>query len=268
MKEAIILLLKGFLVGTAKMIPGVSGSVLAISLGLYEKILLAISRFFDNVKKNIRFLLPLGIGILMAIVLTSKIIAYLILNYLTPTLFLFCGLILGGLPTLCRKINFKTLNLSEIVFLLIPFLGVVIPIFISDFMIDRTTNNFFVIVGLGMIDALATIIPGLSGTALLMMIGYYSFVVTNIGNPSLNNIYILISFGLGFIINIILLVRTMHYLLENHHKKTYLAIIGFTSSSIILVLYKALSVSFTFPVLVISIILLIIGFVVGYYLED
>ncbi len=268
MKEFIILILKGFLIGIAKIIPGVSGSVLAISLGIYEKFLKAIGKFFDNVKKNTNFLLPLGIGILVSIVLTSKIVSYLMQNYLTPTLFLFIGLIIGGIPHLYKKINIKKINFSNILYLLIPFLLVVIPIFATNSMADKTTTNFFIIFVLGMIDALATIIPGLSGTAILMMIGYYTFVITNIGNPSLNNLSILIPFGLGFMITIILSVKTMHYLLENHHQKTYLSIIGFTLSSIIVILNKALSISFTVPILIISLVLLVIGFIIGHYLED
>jgi putative membrane protein len=119
-----------------------------------------------------------------------------------------------------------------------------------------------------MIDAVATIVPGLSGTSILMMMGYYTFVITNIGNASLANINILLPFGLGFVITIILLVKVMHYLLENHNNKTYLAIIGFTLSSIVVVLYKALSISFTIPTLLLSVIVLIIGIFIGLRFEE
>ena len=93
MKENIRLIVKGLIIGLGKIIPGVSGGMLAISLGVYEKGLDALSHFFRNVKENTKFLCLLGLGILISVVLMSKLIKFSLDNYYLPTMLLFIGLI-------------------------------------------------------------------------------------------------------------------------------------------------------------------------------
>ena len=100
MKENIRLIVKGLIIGLGKIIPGVSGGMLAISLGVYEKGLDALSHFFRNVKENTKFLCLLGLGILISVVLMSKLIKFSLDNYYLPTMLLFIGLIAGGLHKL------------------------------------------------------------------------------------------------------------------------------------------------------------------------
>ena len=103
----LILLLKGFIIGIAKIIPGVSGALIAISFGIYEKAIKAISNFFENPINNFLFLFPIGLGVLLSISLTSGLILYFINNYYFPTILLFIGLIMGGIPSLIDNINIK-----------------------------------------------------------------------------------------------------------------------------------------------------------------
>ena len=102
-----ILIIKGFIIGIAKIIPGVSGSLVALNLGLYERGIEAISNFFNNVKSNMIFLLNVGIGIIISIIIGSKVIDYALLKFYFPTILLFIGLLIGTIPNLFKKANIK-----------------------------------------------------------------------------------------------------------------------------------------------------------------
>ena len=103
-KDSLILFIKGFILGIANIIPGVSGGTLAVSLGLYEKILDAIGTLFKNFKNNVKFLTPIILGIVVSILSTSKLVSYALANFKAQTVFLFVGLIFGGTSLLMRKI--------------------------------------------------------------------------------------------------------------------------------------------------------------------
>ena len=105
MKEIFGLFIKGLIIGIGQIIPGVSGGMLAISLGLYEKGINAISNFFSNVKENLKFLVPIALGIITSILYISKVIKYFLSAYYLPTMLLFIGLIVGGVPPLIDKIK-------------------------------------------------------------------------------------------------------------------------------------------------------------------
>ena len=89
-------LYRGFFIGISDLIPGVSGGTIAFILGIYDELLASISGFFSrNWKKHIGFLLPLGIGIGITLLLFSRVIEYLLKNYYAPTQFFFLGLVIG-----------------------------------------------------------------------------------------------------------------------------------------------------------------------------
>ena len=98
-------LLKGFIIGIGKIIPGVSGSVLAITLGVYDKSVEYINNFKHNKKESLKYLLPLGIGIIISIIIFSKIITILLDKYYQINMLFFIGLIIGGLPEIIKKVK-------------------------------------------------------------------------------------------------------------------------------------------------------------------
>src|SRR5574344_1712746 len=105
MKKNIMLVIKGFIMGIANIIPGVSGGTLALILGIYEDFIGAISHFFSNFKKNISFLIPIAIGMVLAIVSLSRVIDYSYNHFPIPTSLFFVGLVLGGIPMLLSKVK-------------------------------------------------------------------------------------------------------------------------------------------------------------------
>ena len=105
--NTIILFIKGLIIGIGKIIPGVSGAVLAIILKLYDRGLESIVNFFSNPKENILFLLKVGLGIITGIIFFSNIINYTLSNYYVCTMLLFIGLIIGGIPSILKEVDKK-----------------------------------------------------------------------------------------------------------------------------------------------------------------
>ena len=121
MKNDLLLMIKGFFIGIANVIPGVSGGTIAITMGIYERLINAISHFFSNLKENIKLLISVGIGAGLAVLLMSKLISYSLDNYPIPTTIFFIGLILGGMPMLFKKTKGDYRNIPNSLILLISF---------------------------------------------------------------------------------------------------------------------------------------------------
>ena len=225
------LIIKGFVVGVGKIIPGVSGAMLAMFMGIYEDLMEAVTRFFDDKRKHFWLLFNFGIGLFLAIVIFSKIILFLLNNYYDITIYLFLGLITGTVLKFRKNIVFskKNLLLFVISFLFIFFL----PFLKNDgvFVFQESLFNYFYVVLLGVIDAFTSIVPGISGTAIFMMLGSYEFVLSILGTPfSL----IFIIYLLGMIIGVILTSCLMYYLLKRFKEEVNVVIFAFAIASLVL----------------------------------
>lgn len=213
-----ILIIKGLIVGLGKIIPGVSGSILAIRLNIYEDMIYSINNLFN--KKSIIFLTKIGIGIVLAIIFGSNIITYLLSKFYLVTMILFTVLIATGIPSVIKESSNYFLSLLSCIIYLILLNIPNINIF----------NNYFFI---GFLESLTTIIPGISGTALFMSFGLYDELLYLFSNIYLINIGILLPFSIGFIIGTIIVVKFIEYCLNNYKSKTYSVILGLLIGSII-----------------------------------
>ena len=274
MKDTFILFVKGLVIGMGQIIPGVSGGMLAITFGLYERGVNAISNFFRNIKENIRFLFPLGLGILFSILMTSKIIKYFLASYYLPTMLLFIGLIVGGIPPLFSKVK-NTYNKKNIITLIIIFLLVTsLSLFKGNNNINLD-NSIFTNISLffiGIIYAATMVIPGVSGTAIMMLIGYYDLILTIISNLTnfnyiFSNSNLIIPLSIGFVFGIISISRLMNYLLKKHEIITYYGIIGLVLSSILILFSKTFNSYYSITQIIIGLILLVIGYLITRKLE-
>lgn len=286
MKENIFLVIKGFIMGIANVIPGVSGGTLALTLGIYEKLIKAISHFFKNLKDNIKFLLPLGIGMVLAVITMSNVIDYSFKNFPLPTTLFFMGLVVGGVPILYKRVQGtkESKKVSSYVIGSITFIFV-IALALSDqlFNINITANlsnmNFFEYILLflvGIIAAATMVIPGVSGSLVLMLLGYYYPIlelVTEI--TKFNNLFTNIItggvFGLGILVGIVGVSKLIEFLLEKYEVKTYFGVLGFILSSIIAIPIAALvgrTGIFAIPHVIAAVIFLALGVVIGYKLGE
>ena len=278
MKDKIILVLKGMLIGVANIIPGVSGGTLMITLGLYEEVIDTISHFFKNFKKNLKFVIPLGIGMVLAILLLSKLISLCLDKYPFPTTFFFIGLILGGIPLLWRKTSAAKKKMSNWLVFLITFAIVFAFAFLKsgDFVVDLnslTPVGYITLFIVGIISAATMVIPGISGSFVLMMLGYYEPIVNTIKDLTKfdllgHNLLILIPFGIGIIVGIVLVAKLIEYLLRKYPVKTYYGVLGFVLASIVAIVKPIFSFTPTLIEVIISFILIVVGGLIAYKLGD
>ena len=245
----IILVLKGFIMGIANIIPGVSGGTLAITLGIYEKFIDAISHFMKNIKENIMFLLPVVIGMGLSLVTMSNVVSYAFDKLPIPTTLFFMGLVIGGIPLITSKVS-KKKDSNKTVNYIITFLtfALVIVLAFSNEIFGSGLGNanfenidltgYILLLLVGMVAAGTMIIPGISGSLVLMLLGYYLPVVDcikefthfkNIGS----NFFILGFFGVGVLVGIVLIAKLIEWLLKKYETKTYYGVIGFIVASVI-----------------------------------
>ena len=272
MKDKITLFLKGFVMGIANIIPGISGGTLALTLGIYEKLIDIISHFTKNIKENIKFIILLGSGIVLSILLFSNIISYCLENYRFPTILFFIGIIIGGLPLLLKKVK-GTSNISNYIIFSITFMIIMIMTFASvkDNNISLSVINIGTIIGLfisGVIAATTMILPGISGSFMLMLFGYYTPIVNTISDLSklnniLHNLIILGFLGMGILVGIFASAKAIEALLKKYEIKTYYGILGFVVASIISIFITSISNTINAIQIIVGIIFMILGIILG-----
>lgn len=245
----LLLIFKGFLVGIANIIPGVSGGTMAIIVGIYEKLIDTIGHLFTKLKENFFFLMFLGIGFILSILLGSKAIKYALNNFLLFTVLLFAGLVAGGIPLLYKQIKNKK-SISNIICAIITFSLVIVITFINPSSINDfqtiTPEAIIILILLGFISAGCMIIPGISGSLVLMILGYYDFIlgiISNITKMDLlgYNLTILGLFLVGCVIGVFFFAILIGYCLKKFKDQTSSAIFGFVLASVFSLFYQNLS---------------------------
>lgn len=264
-------LIKGIFIGIAKIIPGFSGAILMISFNLYDRAILAITCFFENPKKNFCFLANLGLGIIIGIVVFSKIIIFFLEHYYVYTTALFIGLILGGIPILQTKFTRnKTNSLILILSFFIMFILSIANIN-NNYLIKNNYIDILVFFLSGILEAIGTILPGISATALLMLVGIYDSYITILSNAFnlhllKETLYFIIPFSSGLIFGIITISLLINYLLKHYKEQTFSLILGISFSSVILLILKISPLISNLSTLLISFLLLTIGYLITFKL--
>lgn len=258
MKNTIILIIKGVIIGIGKILPGVSGAILAISLNVYDKGLDAITNFFNNVKKNTSFLIKLGTGILIGLIFFSKIIKYFIINYENQTIALFIGLIIGGIPILFKEIK----NKKHYLYLVISFILIML-LSLININNNKTNLTFIDLLISGFVEAFSTILPGISGTSLLMLLGSWTTIINAISNiTNINSLKTLTFFSIGIFIGTIIISKLLSYCFKKIKSITYSIILGISLSTTLSLILKKIKIS-NISQLLTTIILIITGYFIS-----
>lgn len=271
MKKGLNLFLKGIVLGIAFIIPGVSGGTLAVLLGIYEELLDKVSNFYKS-KKNfidtVKYMLPLGMGVLASIAICAKIIGIGLEKAPIVTLLIFLGLIIGGLPRLFKEASKKP-GIKEIIFMLIGIVLVVVMALMDKSgttvtLANMDTKGYILLFLVGMIASATMVIPGISGSFTLMLLGYYEPILGVVNNIVAltnlkQNILIMLPFLIGVILGIILISKIINYLLKKYPNEVYYAILGFVLSSVFNVFYQVFTYDFNLTHLIIGLILMIIN---------
>ena len=177
MKERISLILKGIVLGISFILPGVSGGVLSVVMGIYDKLIEAVSHFYEswaNFKRYFNFLFLLGIGGIISVLVLTNVIEYALNKIPVITILIFVGLIVGGVPQLFNKIK-KDVSFGNI---LLMFIGIGLLVLMSittgganDQIIDTSLVSMLKMFGVGILASATIVIPGVSGSFLLMVMG-------------------------------------------------------------------------------------------------
>lgn len=269
--EKIRTFLQGFVVGLGKIMPGVSGSVMAICFGIYERMIAAFSSF-KVFRKDIKFVGTLGLGIALAIVFGSNMIKILLVTHYIPTLMFMIGMMIPGLFPIIKEvkneeINWKRILVCIVVLLLLIYLNVINTS--SHAMGPESYLHEFISLFLcGIIDAASTIVPGISGSSLLMMFGYYEAIISSLANVfTLNSVLTLVPFLLGMTVGIVLTSKLVTYLFKSHRALTYMVIVVFATFSILAILANLLNMVPNVLSLLGYAVFTILGFLTTFLLE-
>lgn len=255
--------LKGFIIGIGKIIPGVSGAILAISLGIYDKALFFISNFRINKKESIKYLFPICLGLILSIIFFSNIILISLNRFYIITMLFFVGLIIGGIPLITYKVEKKDYYIVIISFVIFFFIS--IGGINNVYVIKNNFIDYIILFLSGVLEAVGTVIPGISSTALLMVVGTYNIIIDSIA--SLNNFNILIPFSLGLIIGLYIIVKITSYLFSMFENKLYSFVLGVSISSIILLIIQSFKNNFTIIELILGLLFMVIGIFITYLME-
>ena len=237
MKKILVTVLKGAWVGGTLTVPGVSGGSMAMILGVYEKLILSVNAFLKkggDKKGAFKFLCTFGIGGLIGMVALSGMVVLLMELFPTPMVFFFAGAVAGGVPVILYEIVDAKIKIYDVLYLAV---GIAITVGLSMlpeglFAVseDAGIGGILLQVLGGIITAAALVLPGISVSHMLYVLGIYAGIMTSI---STLNILPLIPFGIGVLLGVVLTSGAMEFLLKKFKKQTYLVILGFVGGSVV-----------------------------------
>lgn len=227
---------KGILIGAGCILPGISSGVLCVVFGIYEKLLDSILNFFTDIRKNFKFLFPIAFGGVVGMVIFSKILQYLLYEFPMQTKSIFIGLILGGVVLLFKEISkkekFRIKNLFYLVIALI--IGIMMVYFENKIGTESVENvSYMYLIFSGFLMSIGIVVPGVSSTIILMLLGIYSLYLSSVSSIYL---YVLIPMLIGVFLGCLFFMKIIKYLLDKFYVQTMFSIIGFTIGSIFVLL--------------------------------
>ena len=268
-------ILKGMVIGIANIIPGVSGGTMMVAMGIYDKLIHCITHIFKEFKKSVLFLLPIAVGMVIAVVGSSFGIEMLFAKFPMQTNLLFVGLVIGGLPAIWKKVKGKSIRSGHLLVFLVFLAFVVGMAFLGETDgkaadVSFTLINVLKLFGIGVIASATMVIPGVSGSMVLMLLGYYNTIISAISDffralaafdldGILVGIGILAPFGIGVVIGVLAIAKLIEFIFNKFPLYAYWAIIGLIVASPIAIIAKAGPLSFTVVNIVTSLVALCVG---------
>ncbi len=217
-------LLKGMIVGLGAVTPGLSGSVLLVIFGLYQKTISAISSLFKDFKNNVKFLFPLVCGMALGIIAFSNLVDFLLRNYEMPTRFGFLGLILGSIPLFYRQVMKKGFHKKNLLLIAAAFaVGMVLFGFNRELFPVVTEPTVGQSVLLGVAVASSYIVPGVDSAAILSALGFYDLWVHSLATLNLTVLFPAVA---GGAVAVLAVSFVMDWLIRKFYTPTFSVIFG------------------------------------------
>ena len=244
---------KGFIIGSSMTVPGVSGGTMAILLGIYDKLISSISHFTKDLKNNLLFLLKFGIGSVLGICSLALLFDKVLFHYditAFPISFLFLGVVIGGIPALYKKAKPEQMTPGitvKMLFLILLGLGLVLGIgFLPEGLFTPTTefnvSNLIVWLVTGLIIAIALILPGISTSHMLLVLGMLETTYAAISDLQIGFLMILV---ISTLIGVVLITRPLEWVMNRFPVPTYCVIIGFVIGSLSAIFEEEMIPSFS-----------------------
>ena len=241
-------------IGLANAVPGVSGGTMMVSMGIYDKIIGSLNNLFKHFKASVRTLLPYLIGMAVAILAGALLLKKAFAEIPLPTSALFIGLILGSIPIILKQMKGVRVDVMAVVLFVVAAAVVIVPKVISnagggaDRTLTRDVGHLLIYFLMGVIASSSMVIPGISGSMMLMIFGYYRPIYTDTlgGLFSLvkngqwaevgGSLVILLPFAVGIVVGLFGVAKLIDWLLKKWKGYTYCAILGMVAASPVVVL--------------------------------
>lgn len=284
--EYLFLFFKGIIVGIANVIPGVSGGTIAVVLHIFDRLIDAINHLFSDFKKHVMFLMPLGLGAVVGILAFSVLVDYTLTNYSLPTCGFFAGLVAGSIPLIYGMAKSKQPKdkkggkywvYAALAFALVIFLATLktpesSAAVTGDVSVGLMVKAFFG----GLIACAAMIVPGISGSFMLVLMGLYNVVIGYVA--MVKDFLLTFDFSIfvqivkfcaplavGMLIGAILISKAIEFLMNKFHTETYYIILGLIGGSLIGIFldpiaYGSYSGAVPFTAIIVSAVTFVAGF--------
>jgi putative membrane protein len=252
----------GVAFGITETVPGVSGGTIAIILGYYDELIKAINNFRKTPRESLKLLIPLIIGVAAGLISFSSLVGYLLANQSFPTMLFFVGLIVGIIPLIWLKVRgaAKRLSFEKFALIILPCAGLIVlsglkstSVLDPDEAIASIGTPFMLFIFVsGILAAAALVIPGISGSFVLLMVGIYPLAIHSISNIKLllmdmtntslaiDIVKVLVPLAIGVIIGGLSMVRLIDKLLTNYYERIYSIILGLLIGSVYVILNQAM----------------------------
>ncbi|MBQ9142978.1 MAG: DUF368 domain-containing protein [Lachnospiraceae bacterium] len=276
--------LKGMVIGIANVIPGVSGGTMMVAMGIYDKLIHCITHLFKEFKKSVLFLLPIAIGMAIAIVASSFTIEKAFDYFPLQTSLMFVGLVVGGLPAMWKNVKGQKIKPGHMGAFLAFFVVVVVMALMGETEGNAADLSFNVInvvklFAVGVIAAATMVIPGVSGSMMLLLLGYYNPILSTINDfiralvafdfeGILVGVVILAPFGIGVVVGIFVIAKLIEIIFSKFPLYAYWAIIGLIVASPIAIIAMGSFPAITVVGVLTGIVALAVGFVIAMKLGE
>lgn len=233
MKSFLYRILCGFCLGISVFAPGISGSIMAIIMGIYDKLIEIMANPFKNLKQNIKFLFPMGIGAVISLVLFVLVFSYLFETYEKAVYMLFIGLIAGNLPMIykeARKSEFKWYYLvGSVIAVAVAFVIGVMSESAGSTQGIIAGDNFIYLAICGAVAGFASLVPGMSISMILIVMGVYDKLIESAKSF---DIVVIAVVGIAFVVAMVLSSRLIKFIFEKFSGLAHFMVLGFLVGSI------------------------------------
>lgn len=233
MKSFLYRVLCGFCLGISVFAPGISGSIMAIIMGIYDKLLDITSNPFKNFKNNFRFLLPLGIGALISLVLFILVFSYLFETYEKAVFMLFIGLIVGNLPMVykeARRSKFKWYYiLGTVAAIATAFVVGIMSEGVGKMQVDSGNISLIYIALSGALAGAASLVPGMSVSMILIVMGVYDYLIASAKSLDIVTIAVV---GVAFVLSMVVSSKLIKFVFSKFSGMAHFMVMGFLIGSV------------------------------------